>query len=36
MKEKLTATNVEVATITKEKLFHLYPVEEVEEIIKDL
>lgn len=36
MEEKLTSTNVEVATVTKEKMFHIFTKDEVEEVIKDL
>ncbi|CAH1251243.1 proteasome subunit alpha type-5-like [Branchiostoma lanceolatum] len=36
MEEKLNSTNVEVATITREKRFHMFSKEEVEEVIKDL
>nr|CAB3265218.1 proteasome subunit alpha type-5-like [Phallusia mammillata] len=36
MEEKLTSTNVEVSTITKEQKFHMFSKDEVEEVIKDL
>ena len=36
MEEKLTATNVEVATVTKEGNYHMFAKDEVETYIKDL
>jgi len=36
MEEKLTATNVEVATVTKEQNFHMFSNAEVEDVIRDL
>lgn len=36
MEEKLTSTNVEVATVTKADKFHIFAKDEVEEVIKDL
>lgn len=36
MEEKLSATNVELATVTPEKLFHMFTTEEVEYVLKDL
>lgn len=36
MEEKLSATNVEVMTMTQENLFHMFDKDEVEEVIKDI
>ena len=36
MEEKLTATNVEVATVTKGDNYHMFPKDEVEQFIKEL
>jgi len=36
MEEKLSATNVEVMTMTPEQLFHMFTKDEVEEVIKDI
>jgi 20S proteasome subunit alpha 5 len=36
MEEKLSATNVEMATITPEQKYHLFGREELEELIKKL
>lgn len=37
MEEKLNATNIEMSTIsTKDKLFHLFSKEEIEEVIKEM
>uniref|UniRef100_H2ZBG2 Proteasome subunit alpha type n=1 Tax=Ciona savignyi TaxID=51511 RepID=H2ZBG2_CIOSA len=36
MEEKLTSTNVEVASVTNDKKFHVFTKEEVENAIKDL
>ena len=36
MEEKLTSTNVEVATITADKNYHLFSKSEVEEIMKTI
>nr|AAS01024.1 proteasome alpha subunit [Ornithodoros moubata] len=36
MEEKLNSTNVEVATVTKEKGFHMFAKEEVEEVMKNI
>lgn len=36
MEEKLTSTNIEVATVTPDKLFHMLSKDELEEIIKKL
>ncbi|XP_014677377.1 PREDICTED: proteasome subunit alpha type-5-like [Priapulus caudatus] len=36
MEEKLTSTNVELATVTPEKLFHMFTTEEVEEVLKNM
>lgn len=36
MEEKLTSTNIEVATVTPERLFHMLSKDELEEIIKKL
>lgn len=36
MEEKLNETNVEMATVTKDKLFHMSSKEEIEEFIKDI
>lgn len=36
MEEKLNATNVEMATVTPGKLFHMFCKEELEEIMKDI
>jgi len=36
MEEKLTATNVEVATVTKANNYHMFTKDEVETYIKDL
>ena len=36
MEEKLTATNVEVASVTKQDNYHMFTKEEVEGYIKDL
>ena len=36
MEEKLTETNVEVATVTPDRQFRLLPKSEVEEIIAEL
>lgn len=36
MEEKLSSTNVEVMTMTPDKLFHMFSKDEVEEVIKDI
>jgi 20S proteasome subunit alpha 5 len=36
MEEKLNATNVELVTVTPDLLFHMFPKEEVEEVIKNI
>lgn len=36
MEEKLNDTNIEVMTMTPEKLFHLFAKEELQEVIKDI
>lgn len=36
MEEKLNSTNVEMATVTPEKMFHVCTKEELEEVIKDI
>lgn len=36
MEEKLTSTNIEVATVTPDRLFHMLSKDELEEIIKKL
>jgi len=36
MEEKLSSVNVEVATVTKEKGFHMFSKDEAEEVIKDI
>ena len=36
MEEKLTSTNVEVATVTKQDKYHMFSKDEVEAVIKDL
>jgi len=36
MEEKLSSTNVEVGTVTKDKGFHMFTKDEVEEVIKDI
>lgn len=36
MEEKLSSTNVELATVTPEQLFHVCSTEEVEEVLKDM
>lgn len=36
MEEKLSADNVEVATITKDKGFHMFTKSEVEKVIQDI
>ncbi|CAK8689490.1 proteasome subunit alpha type-5-like [Clavelina lepadiformis] len=36
MEEKLTATNVEVASVTKEENYHMFSKAEIEEYMKDL
>ena len=35
MEEKLNSTNVEVATITKDKGYHLFTTDEVEKALTD-
>ena len=36
MEEKLNSTNVEMATVTPEKNFHMFSKEELEDVIKDI
>lgn len=36
MEEKLNSTNVEMATVTPEKMFHVFSKEELEDVIKDI
>ncbi|XP_059475713.1 proteasome subunit alpha type-5 [Neocloeon triangulifer] len=36
MEEKLNSTNVELVTVTPDRLFHMFPKEEVEEVIKNI
>jgi 20S proteasome subunit alpha 5 len=36
MEEKLNSTNVEVATVTADKGYHMFPKEELETVIADI
>lgn len=36
MEEKLNDTNIEVMTMTPEKLFHMFEKAELQEVIKDI
>ncbi len=33
MEEKINSTNIEIAAVTKEKPFHIYSAEQVEEML---
>jgi 20S proteasome subunit alpha 5 len=36
MEEKLNSTNVELVTVTPDRLFHMFAKEEVEDVIKNI